>query len=404
MKSLPVSGCLYRAVKHIGAAAVFFGAILACEASAKEFTIPLAQELVDGAKLGVQPGDTILLEAGPRTTLRFEHVVGSPTDYVTIRNKDGEVLIRNDNRHFDIFIGTSRYFHLTGEGKNGVRYGIQLAGTMPLHGSALMISGLSSDCEVDHLEIHHPGFAGMLVKTDGAVGTTMDNISIHDNFIHDTGGEGMYVGETKIPGQLFHHVKIFNNVVARSGYEACQVCNIIEDCQIHNNVFYRCGQRGDLWQDRGVQLAHSACEMYGNIVMFAHSVLLVGSGGPTKFVHDNYFEGTVSGPGVEFGDAKVTTSFNTGITIEKNYFRGVSNVQPVILFTGEETELHASNNVYQDGCQFLQIQPIVDLSKKVFAENNRRAEIQRPQFVDEAHDNFALVAGDPYKALGMGLK
>ncbi len=404
MKMPPARSLPVRLIRRTCLFIVCSLALAGTHARAREFTIPISQEMVDGAKLGVQPGDTILLEAGPRKVLHFEHLQGSPTNYVTIRNHGGEVIIKNDDRHFDIFVGSSRYFHITGQGVAGQKFGIHLSGTMKEHGSALMIGGLSSDCEVDHLQINNSGFAGMLIKTDGAVGTIMDNISIHDNFIHDTGGEGMYVGETKIPGQLFHHLKIYNNVVARSGYEACQICNIIEDCQIHNNVFYGCGTRGDLWQDRGVQLAHSACEMYNNIVMHAHSVLLVGSGGPPKFIHDNYFEGTVSGPGVEYGDANVSTSFNTSITIERNYIKGVPDVQPVILFTGEQTEFHASSNVYQDGSRFLQTQPIIDLSKKVFVENNTRADIPSPHFVDEAHDNFELVDSDRYKAMGMGLK
>jgi len=315
----------------------------------------------------------------------------------------GEVLIRNTDRYYDIFVGTSHFFRITGTGVANIKYGIHLAGTN-VHGSGLIIGGLSSDCEVDHLQIEKPGFAGMLVKTDGAVGAVMDNISLHHNYIHDTGGEGMYVGETKIPGQHFHHLEIWNNVVARSGYEACQICNIVEDCKIHNNVFYHAGLRRDLWQDRNMQIAHSTCDFRDNLAIQAHSTILVGSGGGPKLITNNYFEGTLSGPGVEFGDAKLPGSSDSSIAIEANFFRDVSSVQPIIIFTGSETTLHASGNVWEGENAFIQTQPIIDLSKKVIVENNRNGPVARPRFVDEKNDNFLLVDGDPYRRLGMGIK
>jgi hypothetical protein len=182
------------------------GGLSPFDAAAKSFVIPLAQTTVDGAALGAGPGDIVILEAGPRRFLRIEHLVGRPEAYITITNSPGEVVIHNDDHYYDIWIGASRYFRLTGAGESTLRLGIRLDGTNR-DGSALMIGGLSSDCEIDHLQIGHAGFAGMAIKTDGAVGTFMDRVNIHDNYVHDTGGEGLYIGETRTPGQIFRQLE-----------------------------------------------------------------------------------------------------------------------------------------------------------------------------------------------------
>jgi len=370
--------------------------------AASEYAIPLSATVVDGEQLGAKPGDTILLEAGLRSSLKIQNVVGDEKAYITIRNREGEVLIRNTDQRFDIFVAKSRYVHLTGLTLGGERYGIHLAGTR-LHGSCLIVADLSSDCEIDHLQVDHAGFAGMLVKTDGAVGTVMDHVMIHDNYIHDTGGEGLYVGETKIPGQLFHHLKIWNNIIARTGYEACQICNIVDDCEISNNVFYHAGLRGDLWQDRSIQISHSVCEFVGNLVIQAHHSLLISDAGGAKHFENNYFEGCVTGPGVEVRDNEMATYPESFVAFSKNFLRGIPAVQPVILYIGEKTPFRVAENTWEDEGQFLRMQPIIDLSKVVTSERNTHGTVPRPRFVDEAHDDFRLADGDFYKARGIGL-
>ncbi|MDB6095503.1 MAG: cell surface protein [Verrucomicrobia bacterium] len=370
-------------------------------ASAKSFRIPLRQTIIDGLALGVQAGDTLLLEGGPRRFLRIEHVVGQPQACVTITNSGGEVVIRNDDHYYDIWIGTSRFFRLTGSGDSIPHRGIRLAGTNR-DGSALMIGGLSSDCEIDHLEISHAGFAGMAIKTDGAVGTFMDRVRIHDNYVHDTGGEGLYIGETRTPGQIFRGLEIWNNVVARTGYESCQIANAI-DAKVHHNVFYRAGLREDLWQDNNIQLSAATSVTFDhNLVIGAYTNLVIAFGGGAKVFTDNFFSSSAAGPAFFLGDSNTPLAANTSFVLERNFFRDLVATQPVILFTGEKSVLRPAHNTWEGARRFLKFQPIIDLSAFVQPEDNREAAVARPGFVDEAHDDFRLREGDPYRALGFG--
>jgi len=379
--------------------------LLTClSAAAREHLIPLEQTHIDGVALGVQPGDVILIAAGARPFLKIERVTGSAEAPVIIRNHSGQVVLSNSDRYYNIFVGASRYFRITGTGSADHRYGFHLNGTNE-GGSAVMVAGLSSDCELDHLHIERAGFAGIMAKTDNAVGTFMDNVNIHDNYIHDVGGEGLYLGQTKYPGQTLRGLHIWNNVIARTGYEACQIANAPENVRVHNNVFYRTGLKKELWQDRNFQItSQSTAEFTHNIIIGAHSCLVVMSGGQPKVFRQNYFASTVTEPVVVCGDAAAADYPNDHVLFEGNFFRDVAPVQAILLFTGARTVFQVRDNTWDgDNEEFVRHQPIIDLSKKVLLEGNRRAPVPKPRFVDEAHDDFRLIDGDPYKALGLGL-
>ncbi len=373
----------------------------ATAAPVREHLIAVDQTVVDGAALGVQPGDVILVAAGVRPYLKLEHVVGTAANLVIVRNHGGQVVLGRTDRYYGLHVGASRHLRITGTGSAEHRYGFHLTGTNA-GGSAVMVGDLSSDCELDHLHIERAGFAGIMAKTDGAVGTFLDNLAIHDNYIHDVGGEGLYLGETKYPGQTLRDIRVWNNVIARTGYEACQIANASGAVRVHHNIFYRAGLRQELWQDRSFQLtAESPCEFTSNIVIGAHSCLVITSGGAPKIFRGNYFAGTVTEAAVVCGDAPdgavVTVLF------ADNFFRDVAAVEPVLLYTGKSTVLQARNNRWDGANRFIRFQPILDLSHQVRLEANRREPVPPPRFVDEARDDFRLETDDPYRALGLGL-
>jgi hypothetical protein len=391
-------------VRCLGWAAFIAAAALGPVAAAREFLIPRTQTEIDGVSLGVQPGDVLIIEAGDRPWLRIANVTGSIQSWIEVRNRGGAVILRNEERAYDIKIARSRYVRLTGTGEPGCNYGFVLQGTAP-GGSALIVTDLSSDCEIDHLHIARPGYAGMLIKTDGAAGTFMDNLNIHDNYIHDTPGEGIYIGETKrMPGQCFRHLRIWNNVVARTGYESCQLAHTTEDVQVHHNVFYHAGLRGDLWQDNNFQLGSSAtCEFFQNMVIGANTHLVVGMGGAPKIFRDNYFAECTAGPAFQLGDTDMAFAPDTTVVVKGNFFKGVAAVQPVIVYLGSKSVVHAEGNQWETGRQFMKAQPIIDLSKVLFVGENPKVAVPAPRFVGEAEDDFRLEADDPYRARGIGL-
>ena len=165
-----------------------------------DYVVPAGQHVTDGAALGIQPGDVICLQAGTSYgNLKFTNLQGTADNPIIIRNCGGQVTI-NTAATFVLKTENSRHFRITGSGDANYEYGIVLRGAVSL---GLTLDALSTDFEVDHLEVSNVGFAGIMAKTDPSCGKpydrskfTMRNINIHHNYVHDTGGEGLYVGNS----------------------------------------------------------------------------------------------------------------------------------------------------------------------------------------------------------------
>ena len=98
----------------------------------------------------------------------------------------------------------------------------------------LKLDGLSTNFEVDHIEVSNVSFAGIMAKTDPNCDDatirgnfTMYDVLLHDNYVHDTRGEGFYVGNSFWDGmerscgiRLPHEIKglkVYNNIVEDTG-------------------------------------------------------------------------------------------------------------------------------------------------------------------------------------------
>lgn len=104
--------------------------------------------------------------------------------------------------------------------------------------SGLAVFGGATAFEIEFVEIARVDFAGMLIKTDNNAAATMSGLSLHDNYVHDTRSEGMYIGSTQ--GQPQHQVrdlKLYNNRILRTGTEAVQIGQLGGTNEVHNNVF-----------------------------------------------------------------------------------------------------------------------------------------------------------------------
>lgn len=243
--------------------------------------IPNDQITIDGDLLNVNPGDTIFLAAGIRPELEFKNIRGSESQAIVIM-PEGEKVTVDTDAHTGIVFRESSFVHLTGKLPNN-RYGIEVsrAGTMGLY-----VLDYSSELEADHLEIHGVGFAGIMAKTDPVCSNpdvsdfVMRNVSFHDNYIHDTGGEGFYVGYTWYPtrevdcnGQntiLKSHVinglKIYNNIIRDTGWDGLQIGASI-NAEIYGNDIRRYGLEEVTYQTGGVQIGGSSSVlMYNNFV------------------------------------------------------------------------------------------------------------------------------------------
>lgn len=227
----------------------------------KTHLIPTASVYMDGAGMGIQPGDTIFLEAGLKPYLMLKNVHGSADNYITIINHNGRVVVSNDNFTYGIVTYNCSYFRLTGTGDPDYFYGIKITASNGVS-NGLSLDEFSTDFEIDHLEIYNTGFAGIISKTNPKCDLTANrgyfvqyNTIFHDNYVHKTGGEGMYIGHTYYNGYpqscdgsqntLYPHdlvnVKVYNNIVDSTGYDGIQMGCVIEGCEVYNNVISNAG-------------------------------------------------------------------------------------------------------------------------------------------------------------------
>jgi len=276
-----------------------------------DFTIPAGTGIYtfDGAVLGVKPGDVICLAAGLRERIVFKNVKGSATDYVKIINCNGQALVGGPLVNQAISFSRSQFFKLSGTGDPAFKYGIFIVGskggTQGVH-----VFDLSSDCEIDHLEITKTGFAGIMAKSDPSKDClntiyerpnfTMSNIVIHDNYVHDIVGEGIYAGNSFYLGatnycstrkQYPHEirgVRIYNNIFDNCGWESIQLGAAVQDVEIYDNKIYNYGSANVFAQNGGIQVGvGSTGKVYNNFIKGGKGIAIFVQGIGNIFVFNN---------------------------------------------------------------------------------------------------------------------
>lgn len=210
----------------------------------------------------VPPGKKILIKGGIYEWIGIDNASsGTANNPIVITNYDGQV----ETKEFKI--SGLKYFKLSGKydslKKTGDiifpghdagyafsqnKYGIFVNSRWTNESRALLsvtgftdingIDQISTDYEIEYVESGNGGYSN-LFKWDGKV-SIVDNVSIHDCYFHDTGGEGLYLGITddSKPGQVFRNLRIYNNRLIRTGYDALQLGKVVKGANIYNNILY----------------------------------------------------------------------------------------------------------------------------------------------------------------------
>ncbi|MFO0662972.1 MAG: right-handed parallel beta-helix repeat-containing protein [Polyangiaceae bacterium] len=190
--------------------------------------------------------------------------------------------------------------------------------------------------EIEYVEVTRSGFAGIRLLNSRAAGDParpMENVRVHDTYIHDIGSEGYYFGWTgDPPSNLFPGLQVYNNRIIRTGSETLQVQDLGEGTHIHHNVFafgalHWLDNFGN-YQDNGTQVLvrSGTVEIDHNIVQGGAGTLLSffsspepGDGDRKVTFHDNYFADTRSLGAYLNGTSEGASSF----TFRGNFFRGL---------------------------------------------------------------------------------
>ena len=228
--------------------------------------------------------------------------------------------------------------HAGGYANSSGTYGVFIDDNFEDSGvSGLVIGGGASDFEVSFVEITRVGFAGAVFKTDDQGDAHMNRVRFHDNYVHDTGSEGLYFGSTQSPPQhKFPALEVYNNRILRTGTEIAQLGQLGSDSEIHHNVFLLGAldwkNPFSAFQDNGSQFAVREGD-----VSFHHNILI---GGGTSFFQ--FFPQPIAGdthaPGdsVTFSDNYLSHSRNFGVYLhaqsdsvteirfQENWFREIN--------------------------------------------------------------------------------
>ena len=244
--------------------------------------------LIWGNNLNYSPGDTICIPAGTYRGIRFYDLVGTETQPITIKNCGGQVTF-NEVQYSAVSFQRSQYIHFTGTGDSGTPYGFYIGDTGG--GSAgVYVENLSSDVEIDHIEVAYAGFAGIMAKTDPSCskpdtwrsnGFILKNLKIHHNYIHHTGGEGIYIGftggykiksnrscsGTPIFGHWLEDVYVHNNILEDIAWDGIQLNLVRENAQVYDNTLIRYGTANKYYQDFAFSIGGGVYEIFNNTVI-----------------------------------------------------------------------------------------------------------------------------------------
>lgn len=236
--------------------------------------------------------DTIKVKAGTYANgVLFANVNGTPMKPVVIINDGGQVIC-NGGSDASLDLSTCRYVHVTGTGAKGIQYGFLTAGGPTADFDAHYGT---SDAEIDHIECGKSLYAGLVFRTYPSTGCSWSitggngpatqaqmnapswaiyNMLIHDNYVHDVPGEGMYLGQshygnadafsyTPVGGNPLGGcssgnespvigAKVYNNIVKNVGSDGIQMSGCISGCSVNYNTIIGFATGNQDGQDGGV--------------------------------------------------------------------------------------------------------------------------------------------------------
>ena len=376
------------------------------------YIVPANVKVIDGKKLGLVAGNIIGLNSEiTYGTLEFHNIVGTPEQPIIIKNFGGPVNIIATDKWHAVKTERSKYFRITGGTKSGV-YGIRVQGGE----MGFKLDGLSTNFEVDHVEVSYVRFAGIMAKTDPTCNDatirgnfTMYDVSLHDNYVHHTGGEGFYVGNSFWDGmerecglRLPHEIKglkIFNNKVDNAGWEAIQVGCAIEGAEIYDNVITNYGTVNRQFQNNGIQIgAGTGGLVYSNLVKDGpgNGMIIMGTG--DNIIYNNIIVG--AGSNGVFCDERYTPGEgfkfinNTIINPRKDGIRLFAELVPMNMIVNNLIVNPGTYGTYANNDEafvYLMSRDVrVTISNNLFARS-----ADEVQFVDHERDNYRLKAMSP---------
>jgi len=378
------------------------------------YVVPSNAYVVDGIKLGLKPGSTICLKAGNiYKSLVFRNIKGTATYPITITNCGGTATVNASGLSVAIRMEYSQHFRISGG--TGSTYGLRIISG---HNS-VSLEKLSTNFQIDHVEISNSGFAGIMAKTDPTCDLattrgyfTMRNVSLHHNYIHDTGGEAFYVGHSfyskgvslscgvRLPHTI-EGLRIHDNKVINSGWEAIQVGCAIAGAYVYNNHVENYGKKNVKYQNNGIQFSEGTkAILYNNFIKNGPGIGVNVVGHGDAFLHDNIIVN--AGTFGIFADER--TSIGPGMRIINNTIINPKQ-DGIRLYTDLVTNVVRNNVIVNPGSYSKYTYPRTGNDAYVYlltktmnvqmSNNYLTRSLSAPKFVNPWSFNYRLASGSP---------
>ncbi len=370
---------------------------------------------IDGHTLGFKPGDVICLDAKMKyNALIFKNIIGTRANPIIITNCNGTVNIIV-TKPWNLKTANSKHFRLTG-GDTNECYGIRLSGSTA---NGVILTDFSTNFEVDHIEVFNVGFAGIMAKTDPTCDDattrghfTMYDVSLHDNYIHDTAGEGFYIGHsfyggynvtgcgTRLPHTI-EGIDIYNNRVVKTGWDGIQLGCATKRAAVFDNTVENYGTKNTIEQQNGIIIGSGTGGFcYGNFVNGGTGGGITVFGLGDNIIHDNIVlnagekgmfcdERNSTGPGFKFINNTIINPKTEGIAIYSETLPKNVCINNIIVNPG-------TFNIYGES-SYIRINKNAPTEK---SNNLTTRDITSVKFQNAAGKNFRLQSTSP--AIGAG--
>jgi hypothetical protein len=379
--------------------------------SSCNYVVPGNKTTIDGKALGFKPGWVICLNSDTNYPyLTLTNVVGTSSNPIIITNCGGEVTIDAPGKPFVLKVANSKHFRLTGGNVNN-GYGIKLTGAST---NGLVLGPLTTNFEIDHIEAFQVGFAGIMAKTDPTCDDatirdnfTMRNVSFHHNYVHDTGGEGFYIGHTAFNGaktscgtrlpHVIENVQIYRNLVRNSGWDAIQLSSATVGASIAYNRVENYSTKNNPDQSGGISLGGGTGGVcHSNIIKSGNGSGMVVFGLADNLIHNNIIvnpkgmgifcdERTAPGAGYRFVNNTIINPKTEGIRLYSDQVPMNTFINNIIVNPGSYATMGDRAYVY-----------LLSSNVKLTSSNNYfTRDINKLKFINPSGSNYRLNTGSP---------